>query len=126
MATPASLWGREWERPPHRLHVRHQVLSRRRARRMSRRFADVGVGIPAARLQEIAAGAPFATNELTDVNFALAVTEIKREERLAKVKRCQRCGIRLLIVASMVLVALNFLLCMAYLFFSLALHESPI
>ncbi len=126
MATPANLWGSEWGRPPNRLHVRHQVLSRRRARRMSKRFAGVGVGIPAARLQEIAAGAPCASNEMTDVSFALAVSEIKRQERLARFKRGQRCGVRLLIVAGMVLVAMNFLLCMAYLFFSLALHESPI
>lgn len=92
---------------------------------MSRRFAGVGVGIPAARLQEIAAGAPVASDELVEVNFALAATEIKREERRAKLKRSQRRGIRLLMVVGLVLVALNVLLCMAYLFVSLALHEWP-
>ncbi|HYB39350.1 MAG TPA: hypothetical protein VEF72_28925 [Mycobacterium sp.] len=92
---------------------------------MSRRFAGVGVGIPAARLQKIAAGAPAESNELVDVNFALAATEIKREERRAKLKRSQRRGIRWLMVAGLVLVALNLLLCMAYAFVSMALHEWP-
>jgi hypothetical protein len=91
---------------------------------MSRRFAGVGVGIPAMRLREIAAGAPVADDELADVNFALAATEIKREERLAKFVRTQRRGMRWLIVAGLVLAALNFLVCMAYIF-SLALHASP-
>jgi hypothetical protein len=92
---------------------------------MSRRFAGVGVGIAAARLQEIAAGALAAPHELVDVDFALVAIEIKREERLAKFKRNQRRGIRWLIVAGMVLAALNLLVCMAYVFVTLALHESP-
>lgn len=92
---------------------------------MSQRFAGVGVGIPPARLQEIAAGAPPAADELVSVDFALAAIEIKREERLAKFKRSQRRGIRWLIVAGLVLVALNLLLCMAYIFIGLVLHELP-
>lgn len=125
MTTPANLWGDKWGGPPRRLRVRDQALSRRRARQMSRRFAGVGVGISAARLQKIAAGAPVESNELVDVNFALAATEIKREERRAKLKRSQRRGIRWLMVAGLVLVALNLLLCMAYAFVSMALHEWP-
>ncbi|MBV9319606.1 MAG: hypothetical protein JO106_06795 [Mycobacterium sp.] len=93
---------------------------------MSRRFAEVGVGIPAARLQQIAAGAPFASDELVDVNFALCATEIKRQERRAKLKRSQRRATQWLIVAGLVLAALNLLLCMAYVFISLALHESAL
>ena len=93
---------------------------------MSRRFADVGVGIPAARLQQLAAGAPFASDELVDVNFALCATEIKRQERRAKWKRSQRRATQWLIVAGLVLAALNLLLCMAYVFISLALHESAL
>ncbi|MGH3563147.1 MAG: hypothetical protein ACRDTN_15530 [Mycobacterium sp.] len=93
---------------------------------MSRRFDGVGVRIPAARLREITAGAPFASDELVDVNFALAATEIKREQRLARVKRTQRRAIRWLIVAGLVLAALNLLICMGYIFISLALHESPL
>jgi hypothetical protein len=92
---------------------------------MSQRFAGVGVGIPAARLQAISAGAPAASDELVSVDFALAAIEIKREERLAKLKRRQRRGIRWLIVAGLVLVALNLLLCMAYLFVGLTLHDWP-
>jgi hypothetical protein len=92
---------------------------------MSRRFAAVGVGIPAARLQEIAAGAPVAPDESADVNFALVASGIRREERLAKFKRSQRRGIRWLIVAGLVLAALNLLFCMAYVFVILALHEAP-
>ncbi|MGH3971557.1 MAG: hypothetical protein ACRDTV_26550, partial [Mycobacterium sp.] len=98
---------------------------RRRARKMSRRFAGVGVGIPAARLREIAAGAPFASDEQVSVSFALAATELKREERIAKLQRRRRRAIYWLIVAGMVLAALNLLLCMTYVFIVLALHESP-
>jgi hypothetical protein len=125
MTNPSNPWGGDWGRPSRRLHVRDQVLSRRQARRMSQRFAGVGVGIPAARLQAISAGAPAASDELVSVDFALAAIEIKREERLAKLKRRQRRGIRWLIVAGLVLVALNLLLCMAYLFVGLTLHDWP-
>jgi hypothetical protein len=93
---------------------------------MSRRFAGVGVGIPATRLQQIAAGAPFASDELVNVNFALCVTEIKRQERRAKIKRGQHRATQWLIVAGLVVAALNLLLCLAYLVISLALHESLI
>ncbi len=60
-----------------------------------------------------------------DVRFALAATEIKREERLAKFKRAQRRVVRWLIVAGLVLASLNVLLCMAYIFIALVLHERP-
>ncbi|EID15327.1 hypothetical protein [Mycobacterium xenopi] len=125
MATPSNLWGDEWRKLPHRAQVGDRVLSRRRARRMSRRFAGVGVGIPAVRLQEIAAGAPIAFEELMDVRFALTATEIKRAERLAKFERRRRVWIRFLIVAVLILAALNLLLCMAYVFIGLVLHEAP-
>jgi len=92
---------------------------------MSRRFAEVGVGIPAARLREIAAGAPSASEELIDVTFALAATEMKRQERVAKFKRRRRRAMHWLIAAGMVLAALNLLLCMTYGFVTLVLHESP-
>jgi hypothetical protein len=92
---------------------------------MSRRFACVGVGIPATRLQEIAAGAPVAGDEMTDVSFALAATELVREQRHANVQRNQRRAIRWLIVAGMIIVALNALLCAALLLFSLAQHALP-
>jgi hypothetical protein len=93
---------------------------------MSRRFAGVGVKIPAARLREITAGAPFASDEEVDVNFALAATAIKHEQRLARLKRTQRRAISWLIIAGLVLAALNLLICMGYGFITLALHESPL
>jgi hypothetical protein len=92
---------------------------------MSRRFAEVGVGIPAVRLQAIAAGAPAASSELVGVQFALAASQIQREERLARFHRARRRGIQCLLVAGLILAALNLLLCMAYVFISLVLHEPP-
>ena len=102
-----------------------RALTRRQARRLSRRFDDVGVAIPPIRLQQIAAGATAADEEWTDVRFALTATELLREERLAKLKRRRRRIVRWLIVAGLVLLMLNSLLTMAYLVFSLALLPSP-
>ena len=102
-----------------------RALTRGQARRMSRRFGDVGVVIPATRLRQISAGGRAGEAELTDVSFAIAATEIQREERLAKLKRNQRRLVRWLIVAGLVLLLLNALLCMAYVFFSMALHAYP-
>jgi hypothetical protein len=119
-------WAEEWGGRAHRVRLREQSLSRRRARRMSRRFAGVGVGIPPARLQQIAAGAPFGSDELFDVRFALCATELKRQERRARLERCRRRAVHCLIVAGLILAALNLLLCMAYVFVSLALHESAL
>jgi hypothetical protein len=93
---------------------------------MSRSFAGVGVGIPPSRLREIASGAPFASEELFDVNFALTATEIMRQQRLARIKRRRRHAIHWLIVAGLVLASLNLLVCMAYVFITLVLHESPL
>lgn len=92
---------------------------------MSRHFAGVGVGIPAARLREIAAGAPVDTDEWVDVVFGLTASEIKREERLAKIARSRRRGTHWLIVGGMVLVALNVLMCMACVMFTLLEQASP-
>jgi hypothetical protein len=105
--------------------MRDRALTRRQARRLSRRFGDVGVAIPAMRLQQLAKGASAGDDELTNVNFALAATEFQREERLAKLKRSRRQAVRCLIVAGLILLVLISLLCMAYLFFSLALHATP-
>lgn len=117
--TPSEPWGDERGSLPHRLPIREKILSRRQARRLSRRFAGVGVDIPAQRLQEIAAGAPTPDDEMTDVYFAFAAVEITREERAAKFARRQRRGFYWLMVTGLVLVVLNLLLCMAYVFFSL-------
>jgi hypothetical protein len=90
------------------------MLGRRQARRMSRRFAAVGVPIPPARLRAMAAGAPAADDELTDVTFAFAATEIEREQRHAKFVHGRRCAIQSLIVTGTVLLMLAMLICMAY------------
>lgn len=93
---------------------------------MSRRFAGVGVRIPAARLRQLAAGAPPASAESVDYTFALAATEIMREQRLARAQRNRRRLVHALIVAGLMVAALNLLICMGYLFISLALHEPVI
>jgi hypothetical protein len=106
-------------------HESGRVLARRNARRLSRQFAGVGVEIPAARLQEIASGAPVDTDEWVDVVFGLLAWEIERDERRAKFARARRCSTYYLIVAAMGLVILGVLVCAAAVFFSLALHGSP-
>jgi hypothetical protein len=55
----------------------------------------------------------------------MAVSEIQREQRLARFHRTRRRGIQCLLVAGLMLAALNLLLCMAYVFVSLVLHEPP-
>lgn len=105
--------------------MRDRALTRRQARRLSRRFGGVGVEIPAARLRQLAGGATAGDDELTDVNFAIAATEFEHEQRVAKLKHNQRLAVHWLIVAGLVLLLLNALLCMAFLFFSLALHTYP-
>jgi len=50
---------------------------------------------------------------------------MQEEQRLAKLKRHQRRVVRWLIVAGLVLLLLNSLMCMAYLFFSMTLHAYP-
>lgn len=92
---------------------------------MSRRFDSVGVAIPPTRLRQIAAGAKTGATEWTDVSFAIAATEMQHEQRIAKLKRSQRRLTRWLIVAGLVLLLLNTLMCLAYVFFSVALHAYP-
>jgi hypothetical protein len=102
-----------------------QALTRRRARRLSRRFDGVGVAIPAMRLRQIAAGASVGEDELTNVSFAITATEILREQRHAKLKHTQHQAMRWLIFAGLSLLALNSLLTMAYLVLGLAWQASP-
>jgi hypothetical protein len=125
MTASSNPLGDEWGRRSHVALNRGQTLGRRQASRMSRHFAGVGVGIPAARLREIASGAPVDNDEWVDVIFGLAASEIEREERWAKIARSRRRGAHWLIVAGMVLVALSVLLCMACGFFALVQHASP-
>jgi hypothetical protein len=116
----------EWANRPRRVAMTGQVLSRWQARRMSRSFAGAGVAIPPARLRQIAAGAAVANDELTDVNFALAATQIVREQRHARFERRRRHGTRCLLFVGLVLVVLNFLICMAYVMLSVIQHASSL
>jgi len=104
--------------------MRDRALTLRQARRLSRRFCDVGVTIPPMRLQQIAAGASAGDDEWTNVSFAFTATELQREERHAKLMRVRRRVLHSLIFAGLVLVALNALMTMAYLLV-VALHASP-
>jgi hypothetical protein len=104
--------------------MRYQVLGRRRARRLCRHFARVGVETPAERLQQMLAGVPITETELTDVNFALIATQIKHEARIAWFKRLQRRGIRALMFAGLIVIVLNFLICLAYVLLNLT-HQAP-
>ena len=85
----------------------------------------VGVAIPAARLRQISAGARVGEDELTDVSFAVTATEIERQERQAKLRRNKQQLIRWLIVAGLVLLLLNSLVCLAYLFLSMTVSTYP-
>lgn len=100
-------------------------VNRRQVRRLSRRFAEVGVGIPAERLHEIALGRPATDAELVDVNFALAANQILSEQRRSERSRAQRNCVHWLVVTAAIVVALNLLLCLGCVLFILAQHASP-
>jgi hypothetical protein len=72
------------------------------------------------------AGSPAAYAEVADFHFALIATQLKRDQFSARVRRMKRRGTRSLLFVGMVLVTLNFLLCMAYALFSLTLEASPL
>ena len=124
--TPSNPWGNDRGQLSQRLQLRNQVLSRRQARQLSRRFARVGVNTPPHRLRQMLAGLPVAADEMADVNFAFIATRLRREQLSAKFKRLKRRGARSLIFLGLVLVTLNFLFCMAYFLFSLTLEAAPL
>ncbi len=126
MMTPSNPWGTERGYLSHRFQVRNQVIGRRQARRLSKRFAQVGVNTPPERLRVVLAGGPVAADEVADVSFALIAMQLRREQLSAKFKRLKRRGARSLIFVGLVLVTLNFLFCMAYALFSLTLEASPL
>lgn len=92
---------------------------------MCRSFADVGVDTGPVRLQQMLAGMPVTDAEVTDVNFALIATQIKRDERNAKLRQLQRQGTRSLMFAGMILLVLNFLFCLAYVMLNLT-DQAPL
>ncbi|WP_085250357.1 hypothetical protein [Mycobacterium riyadhense] len=125
MTTPSNPWGDERRYLSHQLRMRDQLLSHRQARRLSRRFVGVGVKVPPKRLQQMLAGMPASACELTDVNFAFIATRLLHEKRVAKFNQLKRRSTRSAIFAGLVLVVLNFLFCMAYVFVNLTQQSSP-
>ena len=123
--TPSNPWGNERGQLSYRLQVHNQILRRRQARRLSRRFARVGVNTPPERLRQMLAGAPVTAGEVADVNFAFIATRLKREQFAAKFKRLKRRSTRSLLFAGLVLVVLNFLFCLAYVLLNLAQQATP-
>lgn len=105
--------------------MRGPYLGRRQARLLSRRFALVGVSIRPTRLQQLVAGSPAADREMTDVHFALIATQYNNEKKSARTTRLRRRCNRAIICLGLILVALNFLFCIAYLFFSMTQHAAP-
>jgi hypothetical protein len=95
------------------------VLTRRKARRMSREFATVGVRIAPERLQQISAGAPVVGDEHIDVNFALVVTAYNTEARATRFHDVRRHAVRWLLVGAMTLVSLSLLIGLALLMLSM-------
>lgn len=87
---------------------------------MCQNFERVGVRTAPDRVREMLAGAPLAAHEVMDVKFALIALQLDRETRAARFKRLKRQGARSLMFAGLVLVVLNFLMCMAYAVLNLA------
>jgi hypothetical protein len=63
---------------------------------------------------------------VADFKFALIATQFKRDQFRARVRRMKRRGARSLIFVGMVLVTLNFLFCLAWAMFNLALEVPPL
>ncbi|MGA9492356.1 MAG: hypothetical protein WBV80_19175 [Mycobacterium sp.] len=124
--TPSTPWGHERGQLPQRFQVRNQIVGRRQARRLSRRFARVGVTTPPDRLRMMLAGSPAAYAEVADFHFASIATQFKREQFSARLRRLKRRSTRSLLFLGLVLVTLNFLFCMAWALFSLTLEAAPL
>ena len=120
VAIPSNPCGGERGQLSHRLEMQYQIVGRRGARRLCKRFEQVGVRTRPDRLQQMLAGLPGPDDEVTDVRFALIASQINREARTSKLKRLQRRGTRSLLFAGLVLVVLNFLFCVAYVLLNLA------
>lgn len=110
---------------PPRLGLAGTPVSRRRLRRLCRQFAAVGVEVSAARLAQIASGAPAGEREMIDIAFAETAARLRREERKATLTRAQRRCAHWLIVAGAVVVALGVLVSIGLAFFLLAAHATP-
>jgi len=99
--------------------------SRRRLRRLSRRYGGVGVDVSADRLAQIAAGYPATEGERVDVAFAETATRILAESRRARRGREKRRCVHSAVVIGGTVVALTILLGLGLTFFLMAEHISP-
>ncbi|OBB93326.1 hypothetical protein [Mycobacterium sp. 852002-40037_SCH5390672] len=86
----------------------------------------MGVRTAPERLREMLAGAPLAAHEVINVNFALIAIRLDRESRAARYKRIKQRGTRSLMLAGLIMVVLNFLMCMAYVLLNLAEQSAPL
>jgi hypothetical protein len=77
-------------------------------------------------LRQLLEGAPLAAHELMNVNFALIAIRLDRELRAARYKRLKQRGTRSLMLAGLIMVVLNFLVCMAYVMLNLAEQSAPL
>jgi hypothetical protein len=102
-----------------------QPVSRRKLRRLRRRLESVGVDVPADRLRRIAAGDPPTAAELVDITFADLATSLRGDQRHRKRVRAQRYCLHSAVVIGATVVALNLLVCLGLLFFTLAAHGFP-
>lgn len=94
-------------------------------RRLSRRFATVGVDIPAARLRQIADGDPATESELVDVSFALVATATLAADRRAIRRRARRRCLHWMVVTGALLTALNLLACLGFVLYLLTQQAHP-
>lgn len=83
------------------------------------------MGITAARLRAIAAGAPADAAERADVEFAYVASELRHDERIARLKRGKRQCMNCLVIAGVCVLLLVSMVCMVVLMFSLMLHTPP-
>src|ERR1700677_4299260 len=124
--TPSTPWGNERGQHPQRFRVGNQIVCRWQARRLSRRFARVGITTPPDRLRQMLAGAPAAYAEVADFKFALIATQFKRDQFRARVRRMKRRGTRSLLFVGMVLVTLIFFFCLPWSLFNLTVEAPPL
>src|SRR5689334_15713991 len=97
--TPSYPWGDDRGQVARRLRLPYEALRRRRALRLCHSFERVGVRTAPERLRRMLEGAPLATHELMNVNFALIAIRLDRELRAARYKRLKQRGIRSLMFA---------------------------
>jgi hypothetical protein len=124
--TPSTPWGPDRGHLPQRLRVGSNIADRRQARRLSRRFARVGVSTSPDRVRLMLTGSSVAHAEVCDFHFAVIATQYRRDQFRARVRRMKRRGARSLLFVGMVLVTLNFLFCMAWALFNLTLEAPPL